>query len=131
MYLITCQSKKKHIEIELNLILVSFYFHELAIFMKTEGYICVSVKFSYLSEEKHQSRQRIIGIFHFHLHFLKTIFKNIIYCQTVHVFGQFTYLLIYENVCQACLSFFLLLAIFCLDPCQMEIICSTQHLCHW
>ena len=37
----------------------------------------------------------------------------------MHVFGQFTYVRICGNVCQASLPSFLLLAIICLDQCQM------------
>ena len=62
-------------------------------------------------------RTRIIVIFHLHWLFLKTLIKNIIYCQTVHVFG--TYVLICKNVCEDSLPSFLLLVIFCLDPCQL------------
>ena len=52
--------------------------------------------------------------------------QKTIYCQTVHVFGQFSYVLVCKNVCQASLSSFLLLAIFCLDQCQMKIACLAS-----
>ena len=90
----------------------------------------MSVTFSSLSEEKHPLGELLL-LFTFINFFLKTLIKNIIYCQTVHVFGQFTYALICKNVCQASLPLFLLLAIFCLDLYQMEITCSTKHPCNW
>ena len=69
-------------------------------------------------------RTRIIGIY-FSLSL--TLFENInqehIYCQTVHVFGQFTYVLACKNIFQASLPSFFLLAVFCLDQCQMENAC--------
>ena len=80
--------------------------------------------------KKAHIRTRIIGIFHFHLLFLKTLIKNIIYCQIVHLFVRFTYVLVCKKVCQASLSSLLLLTIFCLDLCQMEIACLTEHLWH-
>ena len=45
----------------------------------------------------------------------------------MHVFGQFTHVLICKNICQISLPSFLLLVIFSLDPCQIEISCSTKH----
>ena len=41
----------------------------------------------------------IISIFHFDYVFLKTLMKNVIYCQTVDVFGQFTYVLACKKIC--------------------------------
>ena len=38
----------------------------------------------------------------------------------MHVFGQFTYVLVCKNVCQASLPSFLLLEIFCFDQCQSK-----------
>ena len=89
----------------------------------------MSVTFSYLVEEKHPSGLELLVFFNFINFFLKTLTKNIIYCQTVHVFGQFTHALICKNICQTSLPLFLLPVIFSLDPCQTEITCSTKHLC--
>ena len=79
--------------------------------------------------KKHPSR--IIGIYFSSLPFFETLIKNIIYCQTVHVFGQFTYVLVCKNVCQASLPSFLTTVniLFRSMPKQMENVCSTtQHL---
>ena len=119
--------RKSTSEIELQFLV--FFTSMNYIYVNKEGDVCVSVWL--LVWKKAPIRTRIIGIFHFHLLFLKTLIKNIIYCQTVHVFVQFTDVLVCKKVCQASLSSFLLLTIFCLDLCQMEIACSTEHLWNW
>ena len=63
--------------------------------------------------------------------FMKTLIKNIIYCQTVPL--NRLLILCCEN-CMAGFSVSFLiwisLAIFHLDQCQMEIVCSAQHHYH-
>ena len=76
----------------------------------------MSVSFSYLSEGKHPSGLELLASFTFINFFLKILIKNIIYCQTVHVFGQFMYVRLF------CLHSNILPAMFCLDQdhCQIE-----------
>ena len=77
----------------------------------------MSVTFSYLSKEKHPSG---LEFWYFSLSF--TLFENInLEHNLLPDCGQFIYVLICKNVCQASLPSFLLLAIFWLDPYQMEI----------
>ena len=51
-------------------------------------------------------------------------------CMSLCCLLMYWYVL--NNVCQASLLSFLLLAIFCLGQCQMGIVCClAQHICHW
>ena len=62
----------------------------------------------------------------------KTLIKSIICCQTVPLNRLHIYVM--KIVCQASLLSFLTwvsLSIFYLDQCQMKIVCSAQHHCHW
>ena len=65
--------------------------------------------------------------------FMKTLIKNIVsICQTVSLDHLLMYLA--KVVCQASLPSFLTwvsLVIFCLEKCQMEVICSALHHCYW
>ena len=73
---------------------------------------------------------RILFIFHLFINFLimKKLIKSKIYCHVVSLNHLFMY--IGKIVCQASLPSFLSLAIFYLDQCQVEIVCSAQHHCH-
>ena len=74
---------------------------------------------------------KILCIFHFFINFfiMKTLIKSKIYCHAVSLNHLFMY--VGKIVCQASLPSFLSLAIFYLDQCQVEIVCSAQHHCHW
>ena len=136
--LFTRQSEKKHIEIELYLILVFFHFNELYLCKQREIFLWV---FSYLSEEKHPTGLELLVFFTF-INFFGNINQehNLLPDCTClwTVYYQFTSFFVCKNVRLLCLRFTVLLAIFCLDQdqCQMEwklpvqLSCSTQHLCH-
>ena len=62
--------------------------------------------------------------------FMKTLIKNIMYCEIVPLNRLLIYFV--KTIRQASLLSFLTwvsLAIFYLDQCQMEIVCSAQHHC--
>ena len=60
-----------------------------------------------LVSEKAPTRTRIVGIFRFYQLFLKTLIKNIIYCQTaclwtVYLYTAITWLKYMSNICCYC-----------------------------
>ena len=71
----------------------------------------------YLSEKKHPPGLELLVFFTFINYFWKHYLITNIITARLHVFEQFTYVLVCKNICQASLPLFLLLlaAIFCLD----------------
>ena len=96
--------------------------------------ICMSIFLHFsLRENTPQIGVKFLVFFFFFINFLmKTLIKSIIYCQT----APLDHLLMYfvKIVYRASLVSFLTwvsLEIFCLEKCQIEIVCSAQHHCHW
>ena len=131
MCLLTCQSEKKHIEIELYLILVFFHFNELYLCKQREIFLWV---FSYLSEEKHPTGLELLVFFTFinffgNINLEHNLLPDCACLWTVYY--QFTSFFLCKNVCQASLPSF-----YCTTgnilfrsrsmPNGMEITCSTQ-----
>ena len=86
-----------------HLILDIFHFREMYICKQRETFVQCLVT---CLRKSTSGLGLLIFFFFIHIFFYKVI-KNIIYCQTVHIFGSFT-----------SLSSFLLLATFCLDQCH-------------
>ena len=82
---------------------------------------------------KSTSEVELLVFFTFFNFFWKhSLIQSIIYYQPVHAFGPFTYVPV---CCEKCMSgfsaFVLTTGNILLDQCQMKIVSSTQHLCHW
>ena len=118
--LTTCQSEKKYIW-------NSWYFSlSWTMFKQRETLVWV---FNYMSEKKHiWNWTRILGVFfHFYWPFYENVNQEYNLLSDC-VFGLFTYRVnVAKIVCQASLPSFLTwvsLAIFHLDQCEMEVVCS-------